>query len=176
MQRLAKITIIAVGCFLAVYPCFAAHTLTARQEEVLASWLSRNPDFRLATDEDCKCDEDIQQMKHGDGGVWKPVPDYHPYTATGDFNGDGVSDFAVVVIDKTKSMKNFELLVFNGPFRNGMRAPAFVQSGLERGDALFFGPPRPRPYRLVVGPFESDNTAILVPHGRTYGLEGSEDE
>ncbi len=175
MQLLVKTAFAAIGAFLAVSPCFAAHTLTARQEAVLASWLSRNPKFRLATVADCKCDEDIQQMKHSGGGIWKSVPDYHPYTATGDFNGDGITDFAGVVIDKTKSLKNFELLVFNGPFQSGMKPPAFVQSGLE-GDALFFGPPRPKPYRLVIGPFESDNTAILVPRGSTYRLEGSGDE
>lgn len=114
-------------------------------------------------------------MRNGYGQTWSAVPDYHPYAATGDFNGDGITNFAVMVIDQTKSTKNFELLVFNGPFQAGSKAPAFAQPGLE-GDALFFGPPRPKPYRLVVGPFESDNAAILVPHGRTYRLEAPEDE
>jgi len=41
--------------------------------------------------------DDIKQMKAGSGGVWKPVPDYHPYIATVDFNGDGAEDFAVVL-------------------------------------------------------------------------------
>jgi hypothetical protein len=78
------------------------------------------------------------------------------------FNGDGTTDFAVMVIDRLKSTKNFELLVFNGPFPSKSAQPAFVQADQE-GNALFFGPPRPKPYRLVVGPFESDNSAVLVP-------------
>jgi hypothetical protein len=57
-------------------------------------------------------------MKAGSGGVWKPVPDYHPYIATGDFNGDGAEDFAVVLIDRTKQEQNFALIVFNGPFNS----------------------------------------------------------
>jgi hypothetical protein len=62
--------------------------------------------------------DDIKQVKAGSGGVWKPVPDYHPDIATGDFNGDGVEDFAVVLIDRTKQEKNFTLIVFNGPFKS----------------------------------------------------------
>lgn len=156
-------------------PAFGSHTLNPSQERVLKAWLAKHPEFRVATDADCRCEDDIQQMKTGDGKNWPAVPDYHPYSAVGDFNGDGITDFAVVVIDTSKSVKNFELLVFNGPFGPQGKTPAFSQSGLE-GDALFFGPPRPKPYRLVVGPFESDNSAILVPHGRTYRLEGAEDE
>ena len=88
-------------------------------------------------------------MRNGYGKAWSAVPDYHPYIATGDFNGDGVTDFAVVVIDGAKSANSFEILVFNGPSHSNTKAPAFVQSRLE-GDALFFGPPRSKPYRLVV--------------------------
>lgn len=153
--------------------CSHAHTEPA--EKVLEGWLAKHPGLRLATDTDCKCDEDIEQMRRGYGGNWGPVRDYHPYVATGDFNGDGAIDFAVMVIDRFKSTKNFALLVFSGPLRSKSTQPAFIQADQE-GDALFFGPPRPKPYRLVVGPFESDNSAILVPRGRTYVLEENGDE
>jgi hypothetical protein len=170
---------VAVGVlvFIAlVMPASGDHTLAASEQKFLATWLARYPDFRLATDADCDCAEDIQQMKTGYGGTWTAVPDYHPFVATGDFNGDGVRDFAVVVIDRSKSVKNFVLLVFNGPFGSKASTPAFEESGLDlRGEGLFFGPPRPKPYRLVIGPFESDNSAILVPQGRTYKLQGNED-
>ena len=115
-------------------------------------------------------------MKAGYGKDWPPVPAYQPYVATGDFNSDGVRDFAVVVIDRSKLAHNFVLLIFNGPFDVTAATPAFVESGLDlRNEGLFFGPPRPKPYRLVVGPFESDNSAVLVPHSRTYKLQGNED-
>jgi hypothetical protein len=116
-------------------------------------------------------------MKKGYGGRWPAVPDYHPYVATGDFNSDGVRDFAVVVVDRSKSAQNFVLLIFNGPFDAKAATPAFVESGLDlRNEGLFFGPPRPKPYRHVMGPFESDNSAILVPYGRTYKLQGNEED
>jgi hypothetical protein len=92
---------------------------------------------------------------------------------TGDFNSDGVRDFAVVVIDPAKPAKNFTLLIFNRPFGSKPPAPAYMESALDlRGEGMSFGPPRPKPYRIVVGPFESDNTFILVPKRKTYRVQG----
>jgi hypothetical protein len=160
-----------------VAPAWRGHTLTAQEQKVLKGWLAHHPQYRLAKDEDCDCGGDIEQMKAGAGGVWKPVRDYHPYTATGDFNGDGVEDFAVVLIDRTKQEKNFALIVFNGPFDSETLSPAFMQSGMDlKYIGLFYGPPRPKPYRLLLGPFESDSGALLIPHGHSYRLEHSEEE
>jgi hypothetical protein len=116
-------------------------------------------------------------MRKGSGGPWKPVPDYQPYAATGDLNGDGRGDFAVVVIDTSKSIQEaFRLLVFNGPFSTtlGNPTPAFEKAGLNlQGAGLFFGPPRPQPYRLLVGGFESEGM-LLQPTGRSYRLSGGD--
>ena len=162
--------------FLPVASAWCAHTLNPEEQKIFGDWLRRNPSYRAATDADCDCPQDIQQMKAGYGGDWKPVPDYHPYIATGDFNGDGVRDFAVVVVDFSRPTENFTLLVFNGPFGSKPVSPAFVEARLDlRYEGLSFGPPRPKPYRLVVGPFESDNTWILVPRGRTYKVQVNED-
>jgi hypothetical protein len=110
-------------------------------------------------------------MKTGYGGLTKPVRHYHPYIATGDFNGDGVEDFAVVVLDRSKKEKNFALVVFNGPFNSETASPAFMQSGMDlKYSGLFYGPPRPKPYRLLLGPFESDSGVLLTPHGHGYRL------
>jgi hypothetical protein len=152
-------------------PPVSRHTLTQQEQTVLQSWLSQHPEYRIAEDGDCECADDIKQITAGDGGVWKAVPDYHPYVATGDFNSDGQQDFAVAVIKRSKKENNFALLVFNGPFQSGPTSPAFVKEGLDltyRG--LFYGPPRPKPYRLIVGRFESDTGSVLVPHGRSYKL------
>jgi hypothetical protein len=161
-------------CLVLVTPGWGGHTLTSREQKILATWLARHQEFRAATDADCGCTGNIQHMKSGDEGNWTPVPDYHPYAATGDFNSDGVRDFAIVVINRSKSFQNFVLLVFNGPFGSKSVSPAFVQSSLDLQDHLFFGPPRPKPYRLVIGPFESENTEILIPTGRTYELQEGE--
>lgn len=107
-------------------------------------------------------------MKAGVGTPWVPVPDYQPYVATGDFNSDGVPDFAVAVIDASKRSDYFTLLIFNGSRNARTWTLAFMKSGLAlKHQALFYGAPRPKPYRLIVGRFESE-AAILVPSGRTY--------
>jgi hypothetical protein len=108
-------------------------------------------------------------MRKGSGGLWTPVPDYHPYVATGDFNGDDVEDFAVVLIDSSKEKDNFALIIFNGPFKSEAANPAFMDSALNlKYDGLFYGPPRPKPYRLLVGRFESDSGSLLLPRGHGY--------
>lgn len=142
----------------------------------MKSWLAHHPRYHLGTDKDCDCAGDIEQMKEGSGGKWKTVRDYHPYIATGDFNGDGAEDFAVVLIDGTKQEKNFALIVFNGPFKSETVSPAFVRSGMDlKHVGLFYGPPRPKPYRLLLGPFESDSGVLLIPHAQGYRLDAFED-
>jgi len=160
-----------MACLMLGVPAWSGHTLTVQEQKVLESWLARHREFRLATDEDCDCADDIKQIKAGSGGAWEPVPDYHPYVATGDFNSDGVEDFAVVVLERSKEENNFALVVFNGPFKSETASPAFMKSGLDlKYHGLFYGPPRPKPYRLLLGRFESDSGSLLVPHGRGYRL------
>jgi hypothetical protein len=171
-----KYILLAATLFSAL-PAWCGHTLTKQEQKVLDAWLSQHPTYRAATDQDCDCSDDIQQMKTGYGGNWTPYPDYHPFAVTGDFNGDGVRDYAAIVIDRSKPAKNFTLLIFNGPFSSKPVIPAYVESGLDlRGQGMSFGPPRPKPYRIVVGPFESDNTWILVPKGHTYKVQVNEDD
>jgi hypothetical protein len=139
---------------------------SSNSQNVLAQWLSQHPTFRVATDADCECADDISRMRTGSGGKSAPEPGFHPYKVTGDFNGDGVIDLAVAVIDQSKKApKNFSILVFNGPFDSGKANPAYVESGLDlRYDGLFFGAPlRGMKSRLVIGRFDSDNTYYLVP-------------
>ena len=147
---------------------FASHTLDSRQSSVIAAWLNQHPGHRLAKDRDCSCDEDIKEMRVGGGGVWKPIPDYHPYVVSGDFNDDGDIDFAVVVINTSKAHDSM-LLVFNGPVDLDHPVPAFVDKRDYMRIGLFYGPPRPKPYRLVIGPFESEGL-LLQPRGKTYRL------
>ena len=156
-------------CFVLAFPAWAGHTLSPREQKIQAGWISGHPNFRVATDKDCDCADDIKQMKAGSGGVWSSVLDYHPYVATGDFNADGISDFAVVVIDRKKSAYPFTLLIFNGPFDSDAAIPAYIGANLDlRYAGLFFGPPRPKPYRLIMGRYGTDNSSILVPTEKTY--------
>jgi hypothetical protein len=165
----------ASGVFLSLLatPAWCGGTLTAEQQKVLASWLAQHANYRLATDADCDCPLDIQQMRDGYGDPRYALPDYHPFTATGDFNDDGTEDFAVALIDSKASVETFTLVVFNGPFLKAPAAPAFLEPDLKlRRDRLFyFGSRKPKPYRLMVGPFNSDAGFRLRPSGTTYRIQ-----
>ena len=149
-------------------------TLTPDQQAALASWLAQHATYRLAADADCDCALDIKQVRDGYGDPRYALPDYHPFTATGDFNGDGIEDLAVALIDPKADVDKFTLVVFNGPFTAARPVtPAFLKPGLVlRRDRLFyFGSRKPRPYRLMVGPFNSDSGFRLRPSGSTYRIQ-----
>ena len=108
-------TAVATFLLLGISGPTARHSLNANQNIALSAWLSDHPGYRLAHDRDCACDEELRTIRHsGYWGAWKPDPDYQPYVVSGDFNGDGVTDFAVVVINARKD-HDFTMLVFNGP-------------------------------------------------------------
>ena len=164
-------------CLVLTMPVWSGHTLTAPEQKILQTWLTKHKEYRIATDKDCDCEGDISQMRAGYGRAQKAVSDYHPYTATGDFNGDGVQDFAVVLIDRSKQERNFALIVFNGPFKSETQSPAFMQADMDlKYSGLFYGPPRPKPYRLLLGPFESDSGMLLIPRGHSYKWDDTEEE
>ena len=170
MLSFMRRAILAVAITLLVTPALASHVLEPDHRRVLDAWLKQHPTMRLATDKDCGCEEDIQRLRTQSGGVWKPVPDYHPYVAVGDFNGDKRTDFAVVVVDTAKTTKAFTLVIFNGPFGAEAKSPVFLKANLDLTEhGLFFGPPRPKPYRLVLGPFESEGS-VFEPQNATYKL------
>jgi hypothetical protein len=156
---------------LLAWPAQGEHTLTSQQHKVLARWLAGHPQFRSAEDRDCDCATDIERIREGSGGNWQAIPDYHPFAATGDFNGDGAEDFAVIVVDQSKRENPGTLLVFNGPFKSPVKSPAFLKSGLKlKLQALFYGPPMRIPHQLVLGCFECDARSVVVPHGRGYRI------
>jgi hypothetical protein len=163
-------SVLSVGAILPIAAIWAGHTMTESDKGIVAFWLAHHPEYRAATDTDCQCVKQIAQMRQGYGGAWKPVPDYHPYIATGDFNGDGERDLAVVVVKRSDPIHGFAILVFNGPSKSAEVPPVFVKEGLDlRGSGLFYGPPRPKPYRLVLGVFESEGS-IFMPQGNSYRM------
>ena len=170
-SMLSRTGVAAVLLTFAASPlCPAQYALNSEQKQVAFAWLAKHPGFRMATDSDCSCDEDLRKMRtEGYGGRWKPVPGYHPYVVAADLNGDGQIDLAIAMVN-TKAANKFTMLVFNGPLKPN-EPPSFVGTDLSMsGIGFFFGPPRPKPYRLVVGAFESEGY-VLVPKGKTYLLD-----
>src|SRR6266513_1931036 len=62
--------------------------LKPEHHDVIERWLKTHAGFRLATDGDCSCDTEIARLRNGAANQL-PIPDYHPYYAVADFNGDG---------------------------------------------------------------------------------------
>jgi hypothetical protein len=111
-------------------------------------------------------------MKTTYGAGVKVLADFHPYVATGDFNGNGVEDFAVAVVDRSRKTRNFAVLVFNGPLGPDSASHPFMVPDLDLvHQALFFGPPASKPYRLSIGYFESDYFVEILPKGNSYRLK-----
>ncbi len=134
--------------------------VSPKHRATLQHWLETHSEFRLALDADCDCNGDLEKIRKGQGSLWKAQPNYHPFYAAGDFNSDGKEDFAVVLL---KGAERY-VAVFNG----GALQPAYVSS--KNAAPLFFGPPRPKPYRLITGNFWSEGT-IFEPSGHSYVLQ-----
>jgi hypothetical protein len=164
------ISALFLSSFLSLGPATVTANLQPPYQQVVQIWLKKHPGYRLAVDSDCgECTDQIQsvQQEMSEGG--KGVSEYHPYTVVGDFNSDGQTDLAIVVVAPINSAKRFKILVFNGPFRaSHFHQPAFVSEFTDmKGQGLFFGGPRPKPFRLLVGGFESEGI-LLVPKGKGY--------
>lgn len=176
-----SIIALALGISSSISPAFAEDVgvpefVTADQSRVVSLWLSKNPGYRVATDEDCRCADDLKRVRQESVGAWKAIPGYHPYYVTGDFNWDGIQDVAFGVV-RGKSPSKFKVIIFHGPIesKHSGRA-AYVSESLLLGQGFFYGPPRPLPYMLGVGPFESEG-AVLKPSVKGYKwLDDTEEE
>jgi hypothetical protein len=115
---IVRAAFVAIVATTAAHPAFTNQQVSAVEQTAVSGWLARHPNMRRATIADCKCADDVALVRHG-SGAWPPITDYDPYAATGDFNGDGADDLAIVVIAKDQVAKPFALVVFNGPFGGG---------------------------------------------------------
>jgi hypothetical protein len=168
----AKLIFLFLSLAVLPQPARCGHTLSAEQRKVLGMWLGQHGTYRIARDADCRCADSIQYMKDSYGAGVKALADFHPYVVTGDFNGDGEEDFAVAVVDRSKKTRSSAVLVFNGPLGPDTVLHPFIMTGLDLDhQALFFGPPASKPYRLSIGYFESDYFVEILPKGKTYRLK-----
>src|SRR5713226_6300931 len=61
MNTSGRCMLFLVACLLLGLPAWCGHTLTAQEQRVLKGWLAQHPKFRVATEEDCDCADDIKQ-------------------------------------------------------------------------------------------------------------------
>ncbi|MEJ0099845.1 MAG: hypothetical protein WDO12_08935 [Pseudomonadota bacterium] len=132
---------------------------------LLENWLQSRPDLRFATDDDCKCDDDLASLRSDMSDL-----NYHPYYLSGDLNGDGKTDLALLVVSKVDASKRY-LVVFNGPLTSGSK-PAFF--GAANG-ILVLSSASSLPRKLFVGPPYSE-AAVLEPQGSGYKLVWEEED
>jgi hypothetical protein len=137
--------------------------LSRQQRETLQNWLTRNPVFRIATEEDCLNKQGLAGTREEFGSG------YQPYYAAGDFNHDGDDDFAVVLVDKRKKKDRYAVLIFNGtPNGDYGSTQAYFEGGydLSEGGLFYFG--YGRGDRLAAGVFMSDTCIGLRARGKGY--------
>jgi len=122
-----------------------------KYHEVVHAWLDAHPMYRLAVDGDCKCEDDIGS----------PQPTIHPYFASGDFDGDGLGDIAVVALPNRAGLKILVVVFFGS--KSGLDPdaseiplpyPSVLAAGLFVGKSK--GKGRPRHDALGYGAFESE--------------------
>ena len=172
-------TLLALSCVLlfglaSAFGQASIRDLSPSHAAALETYLSKNKQnsFRSENDVDR---EYVKYMRENFGRNFKPN-----YVA-GDFNGDRVVDFAVLLQRTGKptgeapgenaSKDHFPdypltLVVFNG-VKGGRFRVAFSEN-LDGPKAAFINVTTTRKKRLYYGVFETDNTFSLVPAGRGY--------
>jgi len=132
----------------------------------LQTWLNIHPGYRQATDDDCDCTEDIQEIRTKSEPAWPARPGFHPYLLIGDFRHNGEMDFAVVVVKRTEAKpKNGVLLIFDGPFLNKGKPPVY-STNVNHLQGAGLGP-SPKGGSPVYGTFFSEG-CVYWPWKRTY--------
>jgi hypothetical protein len=158
------------GCMWAIPRELATLPLLDDQQKiVLANWLAKHPTLRPASEVDCDCAADIQDMRRA-GPSGQPMPNYEPYVVVGDFNGSGHTGFAIILISRTNAQSSV-LAIFNGPFVSSDQPAAFVREEGEIAHRALFQ--TQEEHYLLVGPFWSEGCAF-VPAGNTYKEECGE--
>lgn len=126
----------------------------------LNGWLEQHHDQRLASAADCDCQNEISELRRGLGTAWPAQSNYQPYYARGDFDGNGLRDFAVIIQSKDQP-GHAQVLIFLR--ENASHASKILSRPVDRADLKGFG--------LFVGKRDGKRTRLLA---GTFGSEGYE--
>jgi hypothetical protein len=143
-------------------------------EQAVSQWLKEHPKYRVLSDDDCRCDGDLAEIRAGSDGDWKGDPAYHPYYMVGDFDGDGRNDLALGV-SRVGDDGRYQVLIVDDFEHLRVWKTTFLSQPFEKRMMLFFGAPRPKPYRLVIGAYASEGATFEPSMPAQYRLDWSED-
>jgi hypothetical protein len=132
-------------------------------------------EYRLATSEDCKCDDDLRTIRNGDEkSLISPDPQYQPYYAVGDFDGDGKEDAAFVVVPRSPDGR-FVIVVIFGSNRPSLELKIKQQYGVMGVGIYTSKSAFNRPYRtkLFWGAFGSEGEQVAIPRAKAAHSTGS---
>ncbi len=104
---------------------------TPAEKAAVDQYLAIHPNLRVATDSDARTTDDASDMA-------KLYGVYHPYFLRGDVDDDGILDFVIAFVDRTKASSApwFTVAVFRANGRGGYLAPVELERevSLENGD------------------------------------------
>jgi hypothetical protein len=149
------------------------------QVNTLRAWLSANDQYRLAIDSDCECSDDIDELRRGDGAAWSPQPNFHPYYAKGDFDGDGFEDVAVVAVPRIQEGIVRVVIFFGSKAGISQEAQTIAERGSSVANrGLFIARSsqgnQHRHAVLLFGAFGSEADPVPVKHPRSTTPNTSE--
>lgn len=161
LEKLKTVLLLLMACF-STSSSAGSDDIQTRHMVQIEKWLSVHTEFRLANLHDCVCDERINEIREGDGGMYKPQPNYLPFYAVGNFNG--VSRFAVIVLKKQIKF-HAKILVFS---EVEAVPPIIINYPFAHDDSLeyvgFFVQHRGRKLDdLLIGTFNSEAQLVVLP-------------
>jgi hypothetical protein len=134
---------------------------TGAQRAALQGFIEKNPSYQFIPE--TWFDEETLKYARDEGGFGK---NFKPYYQTGDFNRDGMRDFAVILLtgkNVDDPSSGMHVAVFNQ-----VRGNKYEKAHIEHEDfstALFINTSK---NKLHVGVMETDSLGCFVPAGRGY--------
>jgi hypothetical protein len=145
--------------------------ISAADAAGVTEWLRTHPTYRLATDGDCACADNIAETTRQRQGLPPADRDYHPYYARGDFNHDGVVDTAFGVIGRDDVQTYAVLIIDGAAWAKKRRLKAWLGESMLLRQVMLFGPPGSPRDTLMVGPFDSEACLIVRSRFGGYRLD-----
>ncbi len=137
---------------------------TPAQRAALQAFIDKNPSYQFIPE--TWFEEDTLKAARIEWGFGR---NFKPYYQTGDFNRDGIRDFAVILLtgkNVNDPNSGMHVVVFNGA-KGGKYRVAHIEHE-EFSTAVFISTNR---NKLYVGVMETDSAECFVPAGRGYIVE-----